>query len=352
MNKRKDSPTEEQPNNDTNSCNFKDDTEIQFKFDPPVYVQRYQKVQELIINEKWRKSIEKVVDFGCAEFGLFIFLKRLNSIKEILFVDIDENLLMENIYKLEPLIFDHVQNRQGPLELNIFSGSISTPDPNLSGCDAVLAVEIIEHLYPDILDALPYNIFGFIAPKLVIITTPNADFNVVFKKMGKFRHFDHKFEWTREQFQDWSLNCCCRFPNYTVEFFGCGEAPLNHPNIGYCSQIGLFLNKDLLDGVINCDYKESNCISYGVCTYMSETPKELTNFHNNYKKLHQIIYPHVIDERTENERILDEIKYRLNMLGTINSRYFNIDKEYCEIPLENLIYNLQIDINELKYVTI
>lgn len=63
----------------------------------------------------------------------------------------------------------------------------------------------IEHLYPDELDAFPYNVFGYMAPKLVIVTTPNADFNVVFPDYHekKLRNRDHKFEWTRSEFEDW-----------------------------------------------------------------------------------------------------------------------------------------------------
>jgi len=61
----------------------------------------------------------------------------------------------------------------------------------------------IEHLYPDTLIELPFNIFGYIMPKVVAITTPNADFNVLFPNFSGYRHPDHKFEWTREQFQDW-----------------------------------------------------------------------------------------------------------------------------------------------------
>lgn len=61
----------------------------------------------------------------------------------------------------------------------------------------------VEHLYPEPLTNLPYNIFGFIRPKVAIVTTPNADFNVLFGKMSGFRHWDHKFEWTRQEFQDW-----------------------------------------------------------------------------------------------------------------------------------------------------
>lgn len=58
-------------------------------------------------------------------------------------------------------------------------------------------------MYPDVLEAVPYNVFSFIRPRVAIFTTPNQEFNEVFLKSNKFRHSDHKFEWTREQFQAW-----------------------------------------------------------------------------------------------------------------------------------------------------
>ena len=65
----------------------------------------------------------------------------------------------------------------------------------------------IEHLYPDVLEEVPFTVFGFIKPKLAIFTTPNFEFNILFNdfksKKNNFRHYDHKFEWTREQFENW-----------------------------------------------------------------------------------------------------------------------------------------------------
>lgn len=61
----------------------------------------------------------------------------------------------------------------------------------------------IEHLHDHVLSRVPFNIFGYIRPKLVIVTTPNAEFNVLFPDFNRFRHPDHKFEWTRKQFEDW-----------------------------------------------------------------------------------------------------------------------------------------------------
>ena len=62
----------------------------------------------------------------------------------------------------------------------------------------------IEHLHANVLDLVPCALFGQLQPKVVIITTPNAEFNVLFPNFEGFRHWDHKFEWTREQFRSWS----------------------------------------------------------------------------------------------------------------------------------------------------
>lgn len=35
------------------------------------------------------------------------------------------------------------------------------------------------------------------------MTTPNYEFNQLFPGSRKFRHYDHKFEWTRQEFQTW-----------------------------------------------------------------------------------------------------------------------------------------------------
>lgn len=62
----------------------------------------------------------------------------------------------------------------------------------------------IEHLELDIVEKLEKTIFGFIEPEIAIFTTPNSDFNVLLKGLdGKFRHYDHKFEWSRREFLEW-----------------------------------------------------------------------------------------------------------------------------------------------------
>ena len=68
----------------------------------------------------------------------------------------------------------------------------------------------IEHLDPEVLESLPRIIFGIYRPKICVITTPNAEFNVHFPNLNygspesSFRHWDHRFEWTRREFEDWA----------------------------------------------------------------------------------------------------------------------------------------------------
>jgi small RNA 2'-O-methyltransferase len=89
--------------------------------------------------------------------------------------------------------------------LQLFQGNAADPDYRLIGCDAVIAIEMIEHMLPHDLERLVHTIFGFIKPWIVVITTPNGDFNPLFKSLEEngLRRLDHFFEWSREQFYDW-----------------------------------------------------------------------------------------------------------------------------------------------------
>ncbi|XP_023022135.2 hen1 methyltransferase isoform X5 [Leptinotarsa decemlineata] len=355
------------------------DLENNLKFEPPVFRQRYGKVFEILLDERWRKQIKKLCDFGCAEFGLFIFLKRLSSLNNIFCIDIEECTLRENIGRIHPLTVEYLRRRESPLQISVFAGSVADPDYRLECTDAVVAIELIEHLYPDALDAFPYNIFAFVEPKLVIITTPNSDFNILFSSDPKrMRHYDHKFEWNREQFQDWANNIVNRFPDYTVTFSGIGEGPAGTEILGECSQMAVFVRKDMLDdSYISVSYS-SPCIcdsnspckgltelakmlctctcmlccpnfSHGVCTYMSFS-KHISDFEIQendeanpsygiyYKFIEKVDYPFYCDDRTEEQKMIDEFRYRINTFGHFRGRFFVEERNRSEIPLVDLIY--------------
>jgi hypothetical protein len=98
-------------------------------------------------------------------------------------------------------------------------------------------VEVIEHLDPPRLSAFERVLFEFARPPTVIVTTPNVEYNVRFEGLpaGKFRHKDHRFEWTREQFRDWAEAVARRF-GYTVSLSAIGT---QDPEVGGPTQMAV-----------------------------------------------------------------------------------------------------------------
>ncbi|XP_067011239.2 uncharacterized protein Hen1 isoform X2 [Anabrus simplex] len=121
-------------------------------FFPPVYVQRYLAVKSVLEDVRWCGYIRKVVDFGCAEFGLFPYLKNIPGLQEVLSVDIDEDVLNQYRCRAAPLASDYLKSRAEPLDVHVLRGSISETDECLLGCDAVICIELANNIakrYPE-----------------------------------------------------------------------------------------------------------------------------------------------------------------------------------------------------------
>lgn len=112
------------------------------RFDPPLYQQRYIAVQEILLNENWKSHIAKVVDFGCSELNFFKYLKHLYDITEIICVDVDEDILTNNLFKVQPLTVDYLKRRPSPLLVQVLNGCVSQPDARLRGANTVIAIEL------------------------------------------------------------------------------------------------------------------------------------------------------------------------------------------------------------------
>ncbi|XP_055608101.1 small RNA 2'-O-methyltransferase [Uranotaenia lowii] len=231
------------------SCFY--DEENKIRFEPPVYEQRYLTVLRLLELDFWKDSFKKIVEFGCAEMKFFTLLKTLPTLEKLLQIDIDEELLNKWAHSVRPLMADFIQRRANPFSVEIWRGSISAPHECLRDTDAVVGIEIIEHLFPLVLEGVPENVFGFIRPKVAIFSTPNSEYNIMFDGLleNGFRHEDHKFEWTRAQFQEWCEHVCNRYPDYVVKYFGIGPPPKSAADIGYVSQLCIFIRKDFLEKV-------------------------------------------------------------------------------------------------------
>ncbi len=122
--------------------------------------------------------------------------------------------------------------------LQLLLGSLVYRDRRLEGFDAAAVVEVIEHLDPPRLAAFERVVFGCCRPRLVALTTPNAEYNVLWPSLpaGRFRHRDHRFEWNREQFRGWAETVAAQH-GYQVRFLPVGP---EHPQHGPPTQLALF----------------------------------------------------------------------------------------------------------------
>jgi len=95
----------------------------------------------------------------------------------------------------------------------IVQGALTYRDKRIEGFDAAALVEVIEHIEPDRLASVERVVFEFAKPAVVVVTTPNRDYNAKFEGMvpGQLRHADHRFEWTRGEFQTWVGGITGRF---------------------------------------------------------------------------------------------------------------------------------------------
>jgi 3' terminal RNA ribose 2'-O-methyltransferase Hen1 len=122
--------------------------------------------------------------------------------------------------------------------IELIHGSLMYRDPRLQGYDAAAIVEVIEHLDPPRLRAFERVVFEFTRPSLIVLTTPNREYNVVWETLpaGEFRHGDHRFEWSRAEFQTWAEGVALRF-GYTVRYLPVGP---EHPEHGSPTQMAVF----------------------------------------------------------------------------------------------------------------
>ena len=122
--------------------------------------------------------------------------------------------------------------------LELLHGSLTYRDARLAGFDAPAVVEVIEHLDPPRLAAFERVLFEFTRPKTIVLTTPNREYNVNFPTLpaGRFRHRDHRFEWTRAELRAWAERVAERF-GYGVRLLPVGP---EDAEVGAPTQMGVF----------------------------------------------------------------------------------------------------------------
>jgi 3' terminal RNA ribose 2'-O-methyltransferase Hen1 len=143
----------------------------------------------------------RVLDLGCGAGALLERLLR-DDYELILGADVSTRALDQAARRLR---LDEMHDAQRS-RIQLLQSPLTYRDQRLRGFDAAVLVEVIEHLDPPRLAALEQNVFASARPTTVLVTTPNSEYNATWASLpaGEFRHPDHRFEWTREEFGTWA----------------------------------------------------------------------------------------------------------------------------------------------------
>jgi 3' terminal RNA ribose 2'-O-methyltransferase Hen1 len=187
---------------------------------------------QAVLAELRASGASTVLDLGCGEGNLLRLLVQQTQFSKIVGMDVSSKALEISARRLK-----FVSERPfNPLEL--IQGSLTYFDSRLLGFDAAALVEVIEHLEPDRLNALERSIFGAAQPKTLVVTTPNQEYNSVWESLPaqNMRHRDHRFEWTRAEFEAWAQQMAQSY-GYSVVFKTIGEVDLER---GSATQMAVF----------------------------------------------------------------------------------------------------------------
>jgi 3' terminal RNA ribose 2'-O-methyltransferase Hen1 len=192
--------------------------------------QRFLKVAEVLA----KYEVKTVVDLGCGEGKFIRTLLPAKGIEKILGLEVGIREL-DHAGKMLQKNLNNTLNKKSNKKATLIHGSLTYLDDRTKGFDACVLIEVIEHIDLVRLESVKHNIFSFIASPLIIITTPNRDYNAKFIKNG-LRHPDHRFEWSRLEFQNWCSQVCQKFGyKFEVSFIGDED-----PDLGGPTQMGVF----------------------------------------------------------------------------------------------------------------
>lgn len=199
----------------------------------------HQQRHGVILSILQARGSKRVIDLGCGEGRLVQALLKHKTFEKIVGVDVSHRALEYaadrlRLEQLPPLVRKRVE---------LIHGSLMYRDARIEGYDAAILCEVIEHMDAPRLAALKRVVFDCAKPGLVIVTTPNSEYNVMWEALpsGAMRHRDHRFEWTRDQFRAWAAGICSRY-GYTCEFRDIGDAGVapDGREVGTPTQMGVF----------------------------------------------------------------------------------------------------------------
>jgi 3' terminal RNA ribose 2'-O-methyltransferase Hen1 len=176
----------------------------------------------------------RVLDLGCGEGRLLRMLVDEPAFAEVVGMDVSHRALEIAADRLK---LDRLPPRRRE-RIRLIHGSLMYRDRRLEGFDAAAVVEVVEHMDPPRLAAFERVLWQHARPASIVLTTPNAEYNVRWPTLpaGRFRHRDHRFEWTRAELQAWAGAVAERW-GYTVRFAPVGP---EDAEVGAPTQMAVF----------------------------------------------------------------------------------------------------------------
>ncbi|HEX6452747.1 MAG TPA: 3' terminal RNA ribose 2'-O-methyltransferase Hen1 [Trebonia sp.] len=180
----------------------------------PLNAQRHDAVYRALLD----LEAKSVIDLGCGPGQFLERLVKTPAFTRVAGCDVSTRSLQ---YAARRLRLDHMNERQSA-RVELFQGALTYEDPRFAGFDAAVLMEVIEHVDPPRLDALERVVFDAAMPGAVIVTTPNREYNARYEGLTGMRHPDHRFEWDRAQFAEWSDRVAAAV-GYSVKRCGIGD---------------------------------------------------------------------------------------------------------------------------------
>jgi 3' terminal RNA ribose 2'-O-methyltransferase Hen1 len=202
----------------------------------PLTVQRHEAVLAAIR----ASGARSVGDFGCGDGALTRHLLSEQGISRIVATDVSARALAIARRRLR---LDRLPEA-AQARIALLQSALTYRDDRLKGLDAVVLMEVIEHVDGSRLAALERSVFGYASPATVIVTTPNREHNAVYGMApGNRRHPDHRWEWDRGQFGAWADATAIAY-GYGVRVTGVGP---DDPAHGAPTQLAVFSRNNISD---------------------------------------------------------------------------------------------------------
>ncbi|GAA2311382.1 3' terminal RNA ribose 2'-O-methyltransferase Hen1 [Actinomadura luteofluorescens] len=181
------------------------------------------------------EDARRVIDLGCGSGKLLARLAKDEFFSEISGSDVSYRALGHASRRLR---LDKQPRRENDRVRGVFQGALTYADERFRGYEAAVLMEVIEHIDPPRLSAVERVVFGHASPRVVVVTTPNAEHNVRYEGLapGAMRHPDHRFEWTRPEFRAWADRVAAEH-GYRVRHVPVGD---DDPEVGAPTQMGVF----------------------------------------------------------------------------------------------------------------